>query len=336
MTRRRLTRQQQRRVQEIQERRRQRAGARASELSHQRLGPEQPGRIVAHHGAALQVEIEGPPRTRLRCVARQNLGPLACGDEVVVQTTDGGKGVIVALKPRRSLLVRPSAQGESRPYAANLDRIFIVAAVRPELSEHLIDHYLVSAESTAIHPVLVLNKVDLLDADERAQLDQRLSIYARLGYPLVFTSAKGDHGLDALRAQLSGHLSVMVGQSGVGKSSLVQALAPGEDIRIGALSDSEHGRHTTSTSVLYHLPFGGALIDSPGVRDFAVWHLEPEQIAHGFVEFRPFLGRCRFRDCSHRHDPGCALLAAVEAGEIAAGRLESYHRMIEERAASSE
>lgn len=327
MARRKLTRQQQRRVRALQERRRQ-DGASESERG---LGPERTGRVVAHHGAYLRVESEA--RERLRCVARRNLGPLACGDEVVVRETAPGEGVIVAVQPRRSLLVRPGTRGDVRPYAANLDRIFIVAAVRPDPSEHLIDRYLVTAENTGIQPVLVLNKSDLLDAAARTGLDERLAPYRAIGYPVVFTSARQAHGLDALREQLADHLSILVGQSGVGKSSLVQALVPGEEIRIGDLSESEHGRHTTSTAVLYRLPFGGALIDSPGVRDFGVWHLEAEQIARGFVEFRPYLGRCRFRDCRHRDEPGCAVRAAVEAGEIARRRLASYHRMLEELAA---
>ena len=331
MARRRLTQQQQRRVQDIQERRRQRVAARAPRLEHgHRLGPEQPGRVVSHHGATLQVETED--RQHLRCVARQNLGALACGDEVVVQATEPGEGVVVALQPRRSLLARPGTQGETRPLAANLDRIFIVAAVRPLLSEALIDRYLVSAEVLGIRPVLVLNKTDLLQPADRAELDQQLGVYRRIGYELVFTSVEQAHGLDGLREQMRGHLSILVGQSGVGKSSLVQALVPSEEIRVGALSDSEHGRHTTSTSVLYHLPFGGELIDSPGVRDFAVWHLEPQQIAQGFVEFQPYLGRCRFRDCSHRHEPGCALREAAQAGSISARRVASYHQMIAELA----
>jgi ribosome biogenesis GTPase len=225
-------------------------------------------------------------------------------------------------------LARPTGDGSSKPYAANVNRIFIVTATQPQTSDALIDRYLVVAETTGIHPVIVINKIDLADEQTRPLFEARAAKYRAVGYTVLFASVKRRHGLDAIVEELKGHTSILVGQSGVGKSSLVKSLLPDRDIRIGALSQTQQGRHTTTTSVLYHLPFGGDLIDSPGVRDFAVWHIEPEDIVRGFVEFREYLGHCRFSDCSHTSEPGCALLEAVDTGRIHPARLASYHEMM--------
>jgi ribosome biogenesis GTPase len=193
----------------------------------------------------------------------------------------------------------------------------------------LINRYLVAAELTDIPPAIVINKVDLLDAAARAGLEERLAVYVHIGYPLLYASTKEAHGLDTLRAQLRHKTSIFVGQSGVGKSSIIQSLLPEREIRVGALSEASGlGRHTTTSTVLYHFPDGGELIDSPGVRDFGLGHVDAQQIAQGFVDFRPFLGQCRFNDCAHAVEPGCALQAAVDNGELDRGRFESYHRIV--------
>lgn len=331
MARRKLSRQQAQRIsaQQEQRRRRARAGADAPDAAD-RLGPEQLGLVIAHHGASLTVEAEDG--NQLRCSARRNLGALACGDRVVWQRAGEAEGVMVALEPRRSLLVRPDASGRERPLAANVDRIFVVSAAYPEPSEYLIDRYLVTAELTGIAPALVLNKTDLADGSARQRLEERLGVYERIGYQVLYTSVRQASGMDSLRRALADHTSILVGQSGVGKSSLVKALLPEQEVRIGTLGETRLGRHTTTTAVLYHLPSGGELIDSPGVRDFAVWHIDPERIAHGFREFAPFLGRCKFSDCSHRQEPECALRDAVRAGHIDARRLLSYLQIMDEAA----
>ncbi|MEJ2347103.1 MAG: small ribosomal subunit biogenesis GTPase RsgA [Gammaproteobacteria bacterium] len=328
---RRLTKRQKARIRSIQHKRAKRAIAHshaAESVPEQRLGPEQPGLVISHHGAT--VMVEGAAGALWRCSVRRNLGSLVCGDRVAWQPADEREGVVVALLPRHSLLLRPQPGGRGKPVAANIEQIVVVAAVEPELSEHLIDRYLVTAETTGIAPVIVVNKVELLDAGGRRDLERRLATYRQLGYPVLLVSVKADHGLDPLLAQLQGHTSILVGQSGVGKSSLVKALLPEREIRVAALSEARHGRHTTTTTVLYHLPCGGDLIDSPGVRDFGVWHIATDDVAHGFVEFRPLLGHCKFSDCSHRHEPGCALRQAAEAGRIDPQRLQSYLNMMEE------
>lgn len=330
MARRRLTRQQVQRIRAQQDRRRKRAASgEGTPGPDAGLGPERQGLIIAHYGASLLVEDrEGD---RFRCTARQNLGPLACGDQVVWQQVgDTEDGVVVAVQPRASLLARPDNAGRERPLAANLDRIIVVAAAFPELSEHLIDRYLVAAELTGIAPAIVLNKMDLADSGALQQLRQRLSAYETIGYPVLYTSVRTEHGLDSLKQSLAGHTSILVGQSGVGKSSLVQALLPQHEIRIGELTDSQLGRHTTTTAELYHLPDGGNLIDSPGVRDFAVWHMDPDRIIAGFREFAPLLGHCRFNDCRHREEPACALHEAAADGRIDVRRLQSYLQIMDE------
>ncbi len=331
MARRKLSQQQARRIQAQQEQRKRRAQHqepqdRDSDASE--LGPEQHGLIIAHHGAALTVE--GRDGVQVRCSARRNLGALACGDQVVWQPSGSAEGVVVAVQPRRSQLARPDSSGRQKTFAANLDRIFIVAAAYPEPSEYLIDRYLVTAELTGIAPVIVFNKIDLPDALTLQSLRRRMAVYEQTGYEVLYVSVADAHGLDPLREALAHHTSILVGQSGVGKSSLVKAMLPDQDIRIGALGETRQGRHTTTTALLYHLSGGGDLIDSPGVRDFAVWHIEPAQIAQGYREFAPFLGGCKFSDCSHRHEPGCALLRAVENGHISRQRLQRYLEIMDE------
>lgn len=334
MSKRKLTRQQIWRIEKIQKERRQRAQRKAVTLEQyggEQLGPEQEGLVIANYG--VNVAVEAMTGSLHRCRLRQNLELLVPGDRVIWQTIidDDEAGVVVALLPRRTVLARPDALGVLRSLAANIDQILVVAAPRPAYSTDLIDQYLVAAESTGITPLIVFNKVDLIDsAEEREHIEQDLQRYRRIGYRVILASTVAQHGLDSLTAALRDKSSVFVGQSGAGKSSLVHALLPQEAIKVGALAErSGLGRHTTSTARYYHLPGGGAIIDSPGVREFSLWHMETAGLAQGFIEFRPYLGQCRFRDCSHRHEPGCALQQAVADGAVSAERLASYHRLVE-------
>lgn len=330
MAKRKLSRRQQWRIDKIQEERRKRAErkqeAAATLQADDALGAEQEGVIVANFGAS--VELEGADGKTLRCLLRQNLPPLVVGDRVVWQAAAEG-GVVTALLPRRSELSRPDPQGSPRPVAANIDQIMVVAAPAPAYSAELIDQYLAAAELTGIDPVLVFNKIDLIDDANRHDVDALLESYRHIGYRVLTASCKASHGLDALNDMLNGRTSVFVGQSGVGKSSLVKRLLPEQAIAVGALSEqSGLGQHTTSTSRLYHLPQGGRIIDSPGVREFRLWPMPEAELIHGFREFAPYIGHCKFRDCRHLQEPGCALLEAVERGAIEARRLASYHRII--------
>ncbi len=331
MSKRKLSRQQAWRIEKVQQERARRAARRGAQvddaLSAGELGPEQEGLVVAHYGT--QLTVESGDGTLQRCHLRANLDGLVTGDRVV--WCDGDPmGVVVAQQERDNVLSRPDSQGRLKPVAANIDQMLVVIAPYPEPHANLLDRYLVAAEAMGIEPVILLNKSDLLAAEPALaeSLDAMLAIYPTLGYRLLRTSAK-DGGLDDLHAALENNTSVFVGQSGVGKSSLVNTLLPGADIRVGALSEStQKGTHTTTTARLLHLDCGGSLIDSPGIREFALWHMSREEVENGFREFRPFLGNCKFRDCHHEQEPGCAILGAVDSGAITRTRLDSYRHIV--------
>ena len=333
MSGRRLNRRQIERIRQLHEKRRQKAARRSSQhaeelLGQSSLGSEQTGLVIANYGPTLIVEDDNGGLQR--CALRQNLGAAVCGDRVVWQASGEGEGVVTAIEVRRSLLSRPDYSNRLKPVAANLDQVAVVVAPRPALNEYLIDRYLIAVTTIDVTALLVLNKIDILDADELAELAARLATYRRIGYPLLYASTRAAHGLDALREHLKQRTSILVGQSGVGKSSLIKALLPDREIRIQALSQATgHGTHTTTTSTLYHLPNGGDLIDSPGVRSFDLGKLEPAALERGFIEFVPYLGQCKFSNCSHRTEPECAIVAAVNQGKIDERRLQSYHQIRE-------
>ncbi len=323
---RRLTDQQRARIARIQEDRRSRIEARAlAALAGSRDDVALAGRVVVRHGQNLWVEDEGGDLHH--CLFRQNLGEVVCGDWVAWQPTGSG-GVVTARLERTSTLSRPDYAGRDKAIAANLTQIVVVLAARPEPNEYLVDQYLVAAEQIGGVALIALNKIDLVEGAEREALLGRFVHYPDIGYPLVTVSAKRAEGLAPLTERLRGHTSILVGQSGVGKSSLVNALLPDREAQTGRLSEATgHGRHTTSAATLYHLPGGGELIDSPGVRSFRLGRLDRSQLEHGFREIRGHLGHCQFRDCSHAHEPGCAIREAVEAGKIHPGRLANFLHM---------
>ena len=300
-----------------------------------------PGLVISNYGAALEIE-DAQGRVH-RCSVRKKVGALVCGDRVRWQAGGHeGEGVVLALEPRASLLVRPDARGKLKPMAANVDQLIIVCAPRQRdidedrlagendqaLDAQVLDRYLVAAALCHIDALILVNKADLFTGQGRAEAESLAHIYRGIGYPVLFTAAKKQFGLQALIEALNGKTSIIAGQSGVGKSSLAKALHPEQDIRIGALSaGSGAGRHTTTTAALYHLPSGGNLIDSPGVRDFKLWQVGIAELAAGFVEFARYAGRCRFNNCSHRSEPGCAVDEAARQHEIHPQRLASYRRI---------
>ena len=290
-------------------------------------GDGQQGLVLAHYGQASLVENE--QGEVLRCATRRSLPRTVCGDRVLYRASSPREGVITEILERRTTLVRPDRNGRIRAVAANIDQIVVVIASRPSFEYGMLDRYLAAAEIIGAPPAIVVNKLDLLDDESHDRLVNRLNGYAALGYPLIFTSTRTTDGLRDLHRQLRDHTSILVGQSGVGKSSLVQALLPDQDVRIGPLSKvTGLGRHTTTVAMLYHLPDGGHLIDSPGVRDFSLWPVSVAELARGFVEFRPYIGQCRFHDCRHNGEPGCAVAEAARRGDIDTRRLENYREIL--------
>jgi ribosome biogenesis GTPase / thiamine phosphate phosphatase len=324
MARRRLTQQQRARIAKIQAQRREKAAARAeASLGDNDSDAQLPGRVVVRHGQNLIVR--DAQQRSVHCLFRQNLGEVVCGDGVLWQPTENDNGVVTALLPRDSTLSRPDYSGRDKPIAANITQLVVVLAPRPEPSGYLLDQYLVAAERIGVRALICLGKADLLDAEQNREFLQRFAHYPPLGYPLVQISAKTEKGLDPLLERLRDHTSILVGQSGVGKSSLINAILPSEEIEEGRLSDATGlGRHTTSAATLYHLPSGGEIIDSPGVRSFRLGKLERRELEAGYPELRERIGQCRFNDCSHTDEPGCAVQRALREGAIHPDRLASF------------
>lgn len=284
----------------------------------------------------MHADVENAQGEIFRCNLRRTLKSVVVGDRVIwrasTQQQQGINGVIEAVQPRDNALSRPDYYDGLKVMAANIDRIIIVSAVLPTLSLNIIDRYLVVCENAQIPAVIVVNKVDLLNENERQEVEQQLKIYQDIGYQTLMISAQDGTNMAAFHQLLTQGTSIFVGQSGVGKSSLINHILPDVNAQTGEVSgNSGLGQHTTTTSRLYHLPAGGNLIDSPGIREFGLWHLEPEQITQGYPEFKDFLGTCKFRDCKHLSDPDCALRDAVEQGKIHPIRFENYHRLIQSR-----
>ena len=300
------------------------------------FGEARDGVVISRFG--MHADVEDADGSVHRCNIRRTIRSLVTGDRVLWRPgVQGGatvKGIVEAVHERTSVLTRPDFYDGVKPIAANINQIVIVSAILPELSLNIIDRYLVASETLDVEPLLVLNKTDLLDEEGQAFVDKQMAIYRKIGYRVVMVSSHRKQGLADLEAALIGRVSIFAGQSGVGKSSLLNSLLGLElsanEILTNDVSDvSGLGQHTTTAARLYHFPTGGDIIDSPGVREFGLWHLEPEQITRGFVEFRKFLGYCKFRDCKHDTDPGCAIREAVEQGEIDVTRFESYHRILD-------
>ena len=284
------------------------------------------GLVIVNYGKNLLLEDD--EGNLYRCVTRRGLEQLVCGDSVEWMPTGEQDGVVESLHPRSTVMYKADGHNRQRPLAANIDQVVIEVATEPALDAFLIDKYTVAAELADAMPLIVINKADLLSDEDRRNIGSLMQQYHHIGYTSLFTSALMNTGIDEFRQQLAGKTSILVGQSGVGKSSLVKRLLPEQEITIGELSDASGlGRHTTTTTTLYHLPDDGNLIDSPGVRDFHLGAVDPDRLDHGFREFRPFLGQCKFNDCLHLSEPGCAVTAAVETGRISARRMESYRRL---------
>lgn len=338
---RRLTEQQQRRIQKQHQTRQEEI-----DTSH-----DLEGLVVQHYGRQLEVQAlslpdqhpikpdtkEGEPEpfwkpielnSVWRCHTRTNLELLVTGDRVKWQADPNtGLGIITAIQPRQSLLTRPDRYHKVKPVAANISLIVIVIAPLPEPAPTLIDRYLVACEDANIPALLVLNKCDLLKENDPILL--LAEEYRQLGYDFILTQSNGN--LDGLIQRIDNQTVAFVGQSGVGKSTLINAIIPDADQKTNVISEnSALGQHTTTSTRLIRFGENGALIDSPGIREFGLWHLDHEKIDGGFPEISALLGHCQYRNCTHTHEKQCALKEGVKNGDILQRRLESYLRLIDE------
>jgi ribosome biogenesis GTPase len=286
------------------------------------------GRITAAYGRRFLVETAAGER--LACVPRGKQASYACGDAVLVARTSPGEGVIEAADPRATLFLR-AAPHRRKLIAANATQVAVVVAGEPSASDELVARILVEAGRQGMRAFIVLNKADL--AASAATMRARLAPFARAGHAVVELSAKRD--VAPLAAALAGETTVLIGQSGMGKSTIVNALVPGAGAATREISRFlDSGRHTTSATRLYRLDDRSVIIDSPGVEAFGLAHLAHAEIERGFPEIAPLAGRCRFSDCRHRTEPGCAVLAAVAAGAVAPRRLELLQRILDAEAAT--
>ncbi|MEQ1558817.1 MAG: ribosome small subunit-dependent GTPase A [Methyloglobulus sp.] len=280
------------------------------------------GLVIAHLGQGIAVECEG---NITLCQPLRRLDTIAVGDKVLWSLSSPDQGRIETLLPRRSLLARPAKNNKTRPVAANIDKVFVVIATQPFCDFLLIDQYLAVCENSQIDVALILNKTDLEQSEE---LEKELQVYQDVGYQIHRVSTVTSKGLVELKAALQDQVSVLTGQSGVGKSSITNALIPDINLKTNTISaNTKHGRHTTTAATLYHLDFGGDLIDSPGVAIFGLADLNGQQLAQGYREFIPLIDKCKFNDCSHLHDKGCQLRLSAENGTLSTSRYQRFLKL---------
>ena len=281
---------------------------------------------VLHDGAMLRCRIRG----KLRLKGVRSTNPVVVGDEAVCEA-DGGDCVIVDIVPRRNYVIRRASNlsKESHIIAANVDQALLMVTLRsPETPKEFADRFLVTCEAYKVPAAILLSKIDLQDAEAVAEFR---AVYEGAGYRVLEVSAKEGRGVEEVRNLLAGRTTLVSGNSGVGKSTLIQTIDPSLDIRIGEISDSHHkGRHTTTFSTMYPLAEGGAVIDTPGIKGFGLLDIDDAELWHYFPEMMRVAPGCRFYNCTHTHEPGCAVVAAVEAGEIAWSRYESYLKILDD------
>lgn len=294
----------------------------------------QKGRVVSAHGRHYMVELESG--RVIKCFPRGKKNDAAVGDRVEVTIQNAEEGALENVLPRTNLLYR-SDEMRSKQFAANVDQLLIVVAVEPGFSEDLLGRALAGAWSAHMQPIIILNKIDLSQGLTSAR--QKLEVFAQLGVPVIELCAHQTAQVNQLiRPLLAGNTTLLLGQSGMGKSTLLNALVPNAQAATREHSVAlDAGRHTTTTTRLYHLPDGGGdLIDSPGFQAFGLRHLSVEDIEHGFPEFDQPRRACRFYNCTHQHEPGCGVIAALDAGKISPERHALYIRLLEEKSASEQ
>lgn len=288
--------------------------------------------VVANYGH--EVLIQDQRGTQHRAKPRGQLPALVTGDHIEWRSTPDDTIVVETLLPRHGLLTRSTKSNPNKLIASNVDIAMIVCAIKPAYRTGLIDRYLVACEFAGITPIIVFNKIDLLSKEDSDRVVNELAVYERIGYTIYRVCTKVVTGISQLREAVIGSTAILVGQSGVGKSSIIRTLAPDTEPVVASVSTATNkGRHTTTTTHLYTLDESTHIIDSPGIREFGLKPVDVQQLSQGFREFQPFLGQCKFRDCTHHSEPGCAIAEAVKTGEIHRKRWQSYRAIADSFAA---
>lgn len=280
----------------------------------------QTGLVITRYGQHLLVESNSG--NLVQCTARRNIDLSVAGDQVIFHATDNNKGIVTALFKRDNMLKR-----SNKLIATNIDELCLIVAIEPHYQFDLIDRYLIVAENQNLPIRLIVNKIELSSNIKQVKID--FAMYEAIGYPVSYLSVKAQTGIDTLKAQLNDKTQIFLGQSGVGKSSLINELIPELNLRVNQISTkSKLGKHTTTNTTLYHIPSGGDLIDSPGVREFHLDNLSNKEILNGFKEFKPFINQCKFRNCAHINEPNCGVKNALETDDIHPKRYVSYLALI--------
>ena len=288
------------------------------------------GRVITRFGAELLVEnlsqssSQNSLQAPVRCTAKRKFDTIVCGDSINWHHNPHGNASVDDLLPRTNALTRPGYRGRPRTIAANIDQLVIVNSWLPETSWDLVDRYLIAAKQLNAQAVIVMNKSDLAEEHATEEDWQAMKTYQDIGYQVLQMNALTGEGTKELQDLMSDKTSIFSGRSGVGKSSIANKIMPELDITVGIISDSGEGKHTTTTATLYKLPKGGYLIDSPGVRDYALGNIDTQDLSDGYIEFKDPSEYCRFNNCSHDHEPGCSVRSAVDNGEISKQRYQRY------------
>jgi len=324
-----LTQRQQRQIAKTQKRK---VSVEKSQHQLGQLGEQKQGLMVSRYGEQADI-LDIHSNKIFRCFLRQNLGSPVPGDKLIYRLDPFNKGIIESIEDRQSLLQRPSPHQGLKPVVANIDQVFVLIAPLPDFSSVLLDRYLIAIENAKLPITIVANKWDLQSEIKTQSIEQHLDIYSQLKYPVLKISTQTDIGKTKFIEAMTNRSSILVGQSGVGKSSLINWLFPSESLATKMISDNSRlGQHTTTASQLFCLDKNnyenGFVIDSPGIREFGLWHLDSNEIAQGFREFQVYLGSCKYRDCQHTKEPGCEIIKAVNDNRINKQRWLNYLKIL--------
>ena len=280
------------------------------------------GRVITRFGSELLVSIEG--EKPIRCTTKRKLDHVACGDNVIWQANPHGNATVLKVLPRKNALTRRTYRGLPKTIAANVDQIIVTSSWLPRPLWELVDRYLIAAQQLEAEAIIVINKSDLAETEATEADWKALQDYRDIGYKVIAINAMNGGGIEELSELMKDKTNIFVGRSGVGKSSIAQHYLPNVELLVNDISQSGEGQHTTTTATLYELEMGAYLMDSPGVRDYVLDELTERKLSDGYIEFAPYVQNCRFNNCTHNHEPQCAVRVAVDNGDISAERYRRY------------